>query len=281
MAFLTEAEPIRDVPLAVLPGVRRIVASNHGPMTYHGTNTYLLDGPDGTTVLDPGPDDARHVEAILAATDGRVARIFLTHTHSDHLGAVAALKAATGAPTHAFHKSAEPSFAADVPLRDGETVAGLTALHTPGHAADHLTFAFGDGILFTGDHVMSWNSSIVSPPRGDMADYMNSLRRLLARNDMVYLSGHGPPLAGPRAYVEDLIARRDERERAIVNALSRSLVTIQTLADQLYGKTDPMLRYASERNVLAHLLKLEAEGLAEQSGDGWISRAVSNPEKKR
>jgi glyoxylase-like metal-dependent hydrolase (beta-lactamase superfamily II) len=128
---------------------------------------------------------------------------------------------------------------------------------------------------------MSWNSSIVSPPRGDMADYMNSLRRLLGRDDSLYLSGHGPPLAGPRAYVADLIARRDERERAIVNALGQSPVTVQTLADRLYAKTDPMLRYASERNVLAHLLKLEAEGLAEQSGDGWISRAVSNPETKR
>jgi glyoxylase-like metal-dependent hydrolase (beta-lactamase superfamily II) len=272
MAFLTEAEPARGVALAVLPGIRRIVASNNGPMTYHGTNTYLLDGPDGTTVLDPGPDDARHVAAILAATDGRVARIVLTHTHSDHLGAVAALKAATGAPTHAFHRSAAPSFAADVPLRDGDTVAGLTAIHTPGHAADHLTFDFGDGVLFTGDHVMSWNSSIVSPPRGDMADYMQSLRRLLARRDIVYLSGHGPPLHDPHAYVGDLLARREEREQAIVAAIHQSPLTVEVLADRLYAKTDPMLRYASERNVLAHLLKLEAEGTVTQSGDGWILR---------
>src|SRR5262249_28918630 len=156
LAFLTEPEPPRGTALPIAPGIARIVAPNPGPMTYHGTNTYLIEGADGTTVMDPGPDDAGHVNAILGATRGRVGAILLSHTHRDHAGAVRALRAASGAQVQAFHSGADPSFAPDIPLADGDAACGWTVLHTPGHAADHLCFA-RDGVLFSADHVMSWS----------------------------------------------------------------------------------------------------------------------------
>jgi glyoxylase-like metal-dependent hydrolase (beta-lactamase superfamily II) len=269
MAFLTEPEPARGVATEVLPGIRRIVAANPGPMTYHGTNTYLIDGPDGTIVLDPGPDDPVHVEHILAATGGRVASILLSHTHHDHLGALAALQAATGAASHGFYRSAEPGFSPDIPLHDGDSVAGWTALHTPGHAADHLCFAGPDGVLFTADHVMTWSTSVVSPPRGDMGAYFASLRRLLDRDDSVYLPGHGPKLRAPRAYAQELMHHRLQREAAILAALGEGPHDTAALAARLYSAVHPRLRAAAERNVLAHLLKLESEGRAAPEGEAW------------
>jgi glyoxylase-like metal-dependent hydrolase (beta-lactamase superfamily II) len=268
MAFLKEAAPAHGVKQPVLPGISRVVAANPSVMTYHGTNTWLIDGPDGTTVIDPGPDDAAHAAAVLAAA-GRVARILLTHTHADHVGATAALVAATGAPVHAFRVSAQPGFAADHPLDDGDTVAGMLALHTPGHAPDHLCFARPDGVLFSGDHVMSWNSSIVNPPGGRMAEYFESLRRLLARDDRVYLCGHGPVLETPHPFVAELLAHRVRREQEVAAALTAEPVSTGSLTDRLYSQTHKLLRLAAERNVLAHLLKLQAEGVAAREGELW------------
>lgn len=274
--FLREPEPERGVATDVRPGIRRIVASNKGVMTYHGTNTYLIEGADGLTVLDPGPDEAAHVDAIVSATGGRVARILITHAHSDHVGAAAALKAATGAPIYGYEVAAGPDFTPDVPLADGDTIAGLTAIHTPGHAADHLCFATGDGLLFTGDHVMSWSTTVVGPPRGDMRAYFRSLRLLLERDDAVYLPGHGPALPDPHPYVRGLLRYREAREEAIAAAISGRAITAGELMDTLYGKSDPTLRRAAERNVNAHLLKLEAEGRAERVGDGWRGRRAGD-----
>jgi glyoxylase-like metal-dependent hydrolase (beta-lactamase superfamily II) len=271
MAFLTEPEPPRHKALPVLPGIRRIVATNPSVMTYHGTNTYLIDGEDGVTVLDPGPDDVVHVADILAATDGKITRIVLSHTHHDHLGATAALKVATGAPTYGFHHSAEPSFVPDHPIADGETVAGMLALHTPGHAPDHLCFARPDGILFSADHVMSWSSSIVNPPKGNMAAYFASLTRLLARDDRTYLPGHGPTLTDPHPFVRELLRHRELREQAIAQALRGRAMGTWELVDALYSQTNPILRRAAERNVSAHLLKLEGEGRAVREGEIWAA----------
>ena len=162
-------------------------------MTYWGTNTYLIEGPDGLTVLDPGPDDPAHVAALLAA--GPVTRILLSHTHHDHLGAVAALRERTGAPVHAWHSPSVPVGPFE-PVRDGDAVAGWTAVFTPGHAGDHVCFA-RDGVVFSADHVMGWSSSVVSPPDGNMAAYVQSLRRMLARDDRLYLPG--PWAAGAAA----------------------------------------------------------------------------------
>ncbi len=272
MLFLTEPEPVRDRATQMLPGVRRIVAANPGPMTYHGTNTYLIDTPEGTIVLDPGPDLPEHVAAILAAA-GHVAAIAVTHRHQDHTGGTAALQKATGAPTAAFPASGPGDvLVPDLPLTDGQTLCGLTALHTPGHAADHLCFAYQAGnrkLLFSGDHVMSWSSGVVSPPNGNMRAYFASLERLLARDDELYLPGHGPPLPEPRALVRDLLAHRREREAEIAARLRQGPAGTGAIMDALYGEQHPALRRAAERNVLAHLQKLEEEGRVERDGADW------------
>ena len=273
MPFLTENEPPRHQAIEALPGIARIVAANPGVMTYHGTNTWLIDEADGFTVLDPGPDDPAHVADILRATGGRVARILLSHTHRDHLGAVAALKEATGAPVAGFRASADPNFVPDIPLDDGDAIAGMVALHTPGHAADHLCFIRPGGVLFSADHVMSWSSSVVSPPGGSMAAYFASLRRLLARDDDLYLPGHGPPLPNPHPFVAEMLTHRTAREQAIAGALGRDPVGTHELVDALYSQVHPTLRRAAERNVIAHLLKLEGEGKAAREGERWVARA--------
>ena len=274
MAFLTEPEPVRGERQPVMPGIDRVVGPNPSVMTYHGTNTYLIDTDTGLILLDPGPDDAAHVAAVVRAIDRRkVAAILLSHTHRDHAGAVPALRRATGAPVASFRTSSAADHRPDIPLGDGEAVHGLLAIHTPGHAADHLCFARADGVLFSADHVMSWSSSIVSPPDGVMADYFASLRRLLARSeDTAYLPGHGPPLPEPQSLVSDLLKHREQREEAIRTALDRGPTTVEALMDALYSQTHPMLRRAAERNVLAHLIKLEGEGAATRTGALW--RAV-------
>ncbi len=273
MPFLTEPEPERDVLQPVLPGINRVVAANPGPMTYHGTNTYLVDTTDGLVVLDPGPDDPVHVEAVMRATGGQVALILLSHTHHDHVGAAAALQEATGAPTAGFRVSGLATFEADIKLADGDTVAGMLALHTPGHASDHLCYALnttaGTKVLFSADHVMSWSSSIVSPPDGDMAAYFASLHILLERDDEVFLPGHGPKLPTPRDLVRELLHHRMARERAIETALGSGAANTYTLMDTLYSQVHPRLRRAAERNVLAHLLKLEGEGKVMRDGEVW------------
>ncbi len=274
MPFLTEPEPERGAVLPVLPGIDRIVAANPGPMTYFGTNTYLIRTPEGLVVLDPGPEDhPEHVDAIMRATGGQVALILVSHHHHDHIGAVPALRAATGAPTVGFRISGDERFDADIKLADGDTIAGMTALHTPGHALDHLCFALagedGTQVLFSADHVMSWSTSVVSPPGGNMGDYFNSLRLLLDRTDDVYLPGHGPKLYEPRELVREMLTHRMARERAIASKLGEGPANTYVLMDTLYSKINPRLRRAAERNVLAHLLKMEADGMVVRDGEMW------------
>ena len=264
--FLTEPEPPRGVALPVAPGIRRIVAPNPGAMTYWGTNTYLIDEPGGHLVLDPGPDVATHVAAILAA--GPVTRIVLSHTHPDHLGALTALRAATGAPVLGWHAPEVP-VALDGPLQDGGQVGPWQALHTPGHAPDHLCFAGPDGVLFSGDTVMGWSTSTVAP--GGMADYFASLRRLLGREDRMLLPGHGPPVTEPQAFVQALLDHRLAREAAILAALGAAPRTARAVTAELYKDVDPRLLRAAERNVLAHLDKLLAEGSVSQTAAGWTT----------
>ncbi len=274
MPFLTEPEPQRGAVLPVMPGITRIVAANPGPMTYHGTNTYLIDTPDGIAVLDPGPEShPEHVEAILRATGPNVALILVSHTHHDHIGAVPALQEATGAPTVGFRESGDDTFSADIKLSDGDKIAGLTAIHTPGHASDHLCFALpasdATAVLFSADHVMSWSTSVVSPPGGDMADYFVSLRLLLDRSDDAFLPGHGPLLPEPRKLVREMLTHRMMREQAIQRKLSQEPAGTFVLMDALYSRVHPRLRRAAERNVLAHLLKLESEGKVRRDGETW------------
>lgn len=272
MAMLSEAEPHRGVALPVSPGIRRIVAPNPSAMTYWGTNTYLVDTQGGVLVIDPGPDDAGHVDAIVSNAGAPILNILLTHTHHDHWGAVAALRAKSGAPVLAWHDPAIPGFVPDVALQDGDAAVGWRALHTPGHASDHLCFVRDDGTVFSGDHVMGWSSSVVGPPNGSMADYLASLQRLLARDDQVYLPGHGPPIPSPRPYVRALVAHRVMREQAITRTLTATPQAASAITALLYADVSPMLRRAAERNVTAHLLKLRDEGRADEGNGGWTSR---------
>ncbi len=274
MPFLTEPEPERGALLPVLPGISRIVANNPGPMTYHGTNTYLIETPDGLVVLDPGPEGhPEHVDAIMRHTGGNVAFILISHTHHDHVGAVPAVQTATGAATVGYRFSAVDTFEADEKLDHGAKFAGFEAVYTPGHCSDHLCYAVtlkdGRKVLFSADHVMSWSTSVVSPPGGDMRDYFNSLELLLGRDDEIFLSGHGPMLTEPRQLVREMLTHRTIREQAIADKLRDGPADPYTIMNVLYSQINPRLRRAAERNVLAHLLKLEADGKAVREGELW------------
>jgi glyoxylase-like metal-dependent hydrolase (beta-lactamase superfamily II) len=276
----------------IAPGIRRIVCANPGPFTFRGTNTYLI-GRGEVAVLDPGPADAAHLAAILRATAGeRITRILVSHTHRDHSPGATALVAATGATTfgHGPHvtppdaggEGGDHTFRPDIALPDGATVDSddwrVTALHTPGHCANHLCFALENeaapGILFSADHVMSWSTTVVSPPDGDMAAYMASLARIAARDDRLYLPGHGPPLPNPAPFVAALAAHRREREAKVFHALRAARrATAAELVPPVYGpELDPKLVPAAARSLLAHLIKLAAEGMAARDGDTFEAR---------
>jgi glyoxylase-like metal-dependent hydrolase (beta-lactamase superfamily II) len=272
----------------VAPGIRRIVARNPGPFTFTGTGTYVVGSGD-VAVIDPGPDLAEHVGALLAGlASERVTHILVTHTHRDHSPAARALKEATGAPTfgfgpHAGGRRGEPGaeeggdwdFIPDVVLRDGEPVAGagwhFEAVHTPGHTSNHLCFALaGRGILFSGDHVMGWSTSVVAPPDGDMGAYMASLDKLLGRRDTVYWPTHGPAIDEPQRHVRAFIAHRRGREAGILDCLAAGPERIDAIVDRLYAGLQPALQRAAARSVHAHLLDLVGRGVVECDGPATL-----------
>lgn len=266
MHFITEPEPVRGVLLPSAPGISRIVAPNPGPMTCHGTNTYLIAQEDGTSIiLDPGPDDPAHVAAVLDAA-GRVSAIFVSHIHHDHIGALPALRAATGAPVHAMSPSVSP----DHPWQDGDVAAGFTVIHTPGHASDHVCLARGDGVVFSADHVMGWSTSLVSAPDGDMAAYFASLERMLARSDSLYLPGHGPAIHDPATHTRALLTHRQEREAAVLTILAERPSAIARFVNSLYAGLPERLHLAAARSIEAHLLKLQAEGRVTLNEGVWV-----------
>jgi glyoxylase-like metal-dependent hydrolase (beta-lactamase superfamily II) len=273
------------------PGLRRIVARNPSPFTFKGTGTYVV-GRGEVAVIDPGPDLDEHVAALLASLEGeRVTHILVTHTHRDHSPATKAVKAATGAPSfgfgpHAGGKRGEPAveeggdwdFVPDIALRDGERVTGqgwaFEAVHTPGHTSNHLCFALeGSGILFSGDHVMGWSTSVISPPDGDMAAYMASLDKLLGRRDRVYWPTHGPAITDPERHVRAFIAHRREREAGILACLDAGIGHIDPIVGRLYVGLMPGLRRAAGRSVLAHLIDLRARGLVACDGEPTLEAA--------
>ena len=268
----------------VAPMIRRIVARNPSPFTFKGTGTYVVGNGD-VAVIDPGPDIAEHVDALVAGLSGeRVTHILITHTHRDHSPAARALQTASGAPTygfgpHAGGKRGDPAveeggdwdFAPDVTLRDGDRVAGkgwtFEAVHTPGHTSNHLCFALADaGVLFSGDHVMGWSTSVIAPPDGDMAAYMASLDKLLGRRDAVYWPTHGPAITEPHEHVRAFIAHRREREAGILDCLRAGVERIDAIVEKLYVGLQPGLRRAAGRSVHAHLVDLVTRGLVECDG---------------
>ena len=266
----------------VAPLVRRILAPNPSPMTLHGTNTYLV-GQTDLAVIDPGPDNARHLEAILAAVQPgqRIRHILVTHAHVDHSPLARALSQATGAPVMAFGdaragrsaimqdlaaqglagggEGVDAGFVPDITLPDRGHVTGegwrIDAIWTPGHFGNHLCFGLGD-ILFSGDLVMGWASSLVSPPDGDLTDFMTSCARLQTRGDRLYLPGHGAPVTAPAARLDWLITHRRAREAAILDALAQGPATAETLAARIYTETPAPLLPSAARNVFAHLIDL-------------------------
>ena len=277
----------------VAPGVRAVAADNPGPFTFKGTVSYIV-GRDKVAIIDPGPDDPAHVAALLEAVRGEtVTHVFVTHTHRDHSPAAAMVKAATGAtvlaqgphrlarPLHTgevrrLDASADLDFRPDVALVDGETVSGqgwtLEAVTTPGHTANHMAFAFREAnLLFAGDHVMAWSTTIVAPPDGAMTEYMASLHKLARRSEPLYLSGHGAPVRDAPRYVQYLIRHRQAREGSILHRLAKSEADIPTIVRAVYIGLDPRLAGAAALSVLAHMEELVARGAVITEGPPSIA----------
>ncbi len=272
------------------PLVRRLIAPNGGPFTFTGTCSYLV-GRGHVAVIDPGPDDAAHIAALMQATQGEIiAHILVTHTHRDHSPGARRLRALTGAPIlgckpHATIEHA-PSGRLDAShdldhdpdhvMEDGETLQGagydLTAVHTPGHASNHLCFAFAqENALFSGDHVMAWSTTIVGPPDGHMSDYMASLEKLRARAEAIYWPGHGGPVRDPQRFLRALVGHRRYRESAIVTAIDAGLDTIPAIVTKIYDGLDPRLTGAASLSVLAHLEDLVARGVVDAGGPATLT----------
>ncbi len=268
------------------PLLRRVVARNPGPFTFRGTGTFIV-GSGEVAVIDPGPDLDEHVDALLAALDGEtVTHIVVTHTHRDHSPAARALQAATGAPTYGFgphaagriaageqvEAGADMDFVPDERIGDGDRLAGagwtLEAVHTPGHTSNHLCYALAEErALLCGDHVMGWNTTVVSPPDGDMTDYIASLEKLLARDDAVYWPTHGPAIRRPQRWVRAYIDHRRARARQIVGLLGEGLDTVDALTGRIYARLPAGVHGAAARTVLATLLHLERTGAVECEGE--------------
>ncbi|MET0269455.1 MAG: MBL fold metallo-hydrolase [Sphingomonas sp.] len=288
MKRMTDQRP--NVAETLHPLVRRVLAANPSPFTYHGTQTYVV-GRGEVAVIDPGPLLDTHVEAILTATAGeRIGAILCTHTHRDHSPAAAALAERTGAKIIGCAPLAldddgpradaafDTGYSPDAVMADGERVSGpgwtLEAVATPGHTSNHLCFALPEAkALFTGDHVMGWSTTVISPPDGDMAAYMASLDRLMGRDDAVYYPAHGDPIETPQRFVRGLMGHRKQREGQIVRLLRERERAIPDLVVAMYAGIDPGLHGAAGRSVLAHLLDLETQDRAARAGETWRSLA--------
>ncbi len=280
------AEHPTGIPIQLEPLVIRVLAPNPSPYTYTGTQTHVV-GTTDLAVIDPGPDDPAHIAALLRAIDGRpVTAIVVTHHHRDHSPATRPLQAITGAPivgaapfalddtSARADASFDADYAPDRVLVEGDTIAGdgwtLAAIATPGHTSNHLAFALPEtNALFSGDHVMGWSTTIVSPPDGDMAAYMASLEKLMGRDDRVYYPGHGEAIDTPQRLVRGMLGHRKQREGQILRLLRTAPQPIGRMVTQMYVGLDTRLVPAAERSVLAHLYDLQNRGLVIEEGETW------------
>ncbi len=276
--FVREIEFDYGTADTLSPLIRRVIAKNPGPFTYTGTGTYII-GRGQVAVIDPGPRDETHFEALMRAVDGEtVSHILITHTHNDHSPLARELKAATGAKTYGYgphgsgkadgakvEEGGDMEFAPDVVLRDGDVIQGdgwtVEAVHTPGHTSNHICFGLREeNVLFTGDHVMGWSTSVIVPPDGNMADYFASLRKLLEREDIRYWPTHGPAIENPQEFVRAFIHHREARELQILACLTEEIGTIPEMVRQMYKDVDSRLHPAAARSVHAHLIHMVETG---------------------
>ncbi|WP_380781527.1 MBL fold metallo-hydrolase [Sphingomonas sp. R86520] len=284
------AEHPTGIPIQLEPLVVRVLAPNPSPYTYTGTQTHIV-GTSDIAVIDPGPDAPAHIDALMRVIDGRPVRaIVITHHHRDHSPATRPLKILTGAPIVGAatfdlddtgaraDASFDPDYAPDRILAEGDTVTGngwtLEAIATPGHTSNHLAFALPESrALFSGDHVMGWSTTIVSPPDGSMTAYMASLEKLIGRDDRVYYSGHGEAIDKPQRLVRGMLGHRKQREGQILRLLREGGWSIPAMVERMYVGLDPRLVAAAERSVLAHLYDLQTRGLVIEEGEAWRTTA--------
>lgn len=289
--FERNFEPPIGTAVALSPLVRRITCGNPSAFTFKGTNTFIV-GHQSVAIIDPGPDDAAHLAAVLNAVRGEtVSHILVTHTHMDHSPLAAKLSAATGAKTYSAISPAESTlipdvrldasvdhgFVPDISLSDGDVVEGkgwaLEAVFTPGHMANHMSFSLNaERALLVGDHVMAWATTVVAPPDGNMNDYMGSLRKLLKRDEAIYYPAHGPEKRKPQALVRAILAHRKMREEAIFNRVKAGDGMIGEIVANIYTDVDPRLHAAAGLSTLAHLEHLMENGRVEVRDGRYFSK---------
>jgi len=275
----------------IYPNLKRIIAPNPSPMTFWGTNTYIL-GTNELAIIDPGPAVQSHFDAIMSSLNNNqsISHILITHSHIDHSPLAKKLSERTSAPILAFGESSagksaimtnlknldggegiDYDFKPDVTLNDNQILKNkewcIKSLHTPGHMGNHLCFSWeGESILFSGDLVMGWATSMVSPPDGDLTDFMNSIKSLQLRSpDKLFFPGHGAPIENPSLRLQELYEHRKKREGQILSALETGLATISEITESVYADLDKRLITAAKRNVLAHLIDLTSRKICEVS----------------
>lgn len=267
------------------PLIRRVIANNPSAFTFHGSGTYII-GRGNVAVIDPGPLDAEHIAAIMKAVGGEtISHILITHTHRDHSPGAEPLKRLTGAKTYGFgpHGGGKPDmeleeggdmdFVPDVKINDGDIIEGdgwtMEAVHTPGHLSNHICFGLREEkTLFTGDHVMGWSTTVVSPPDGDMSNYMTSLEKLLPLDYHTYWPTHGPAITDTKPFVEALIAHRHDRMDQIRSCLTDGPLSIPDMVKQMYTDVPEFLHPAAARSVYAHILHMREGGELTSDGAG-------------
>ncbi len=274
----------------VAPGIRRLVARNPSPFTLYGTGTYIL-GRGKVAVVDPGPADPPHIRALLDGLQGEtITHLLVTHTHMDHSPGCRLLKEHTDAKTYAYgphgagklepgvpvEEGGDMEFEPDWRVRDGDVIHGddwaVECIYTPGHTSNHMCYQLrGSAALFTGDHVMGWSTSIISPPDGDMAAYMASLQRLLERDDRVYWPTHGPCIDDPKPLVSAFIAHRREREEQIFACVADGVFEIKEMVPLMYTDLPEFMHPAAARSVLAAAVYLVQKGELATDGEPGLA----------